>query len=240
MPTTTYLSARPDLVPQVQDLGRSAWPEFLHHGDVRNWQQIFDDILDHQIVLLDERDRLLAVGHCVPLRWDGEPSSLPDTIHGIIDRALDRNQTPNTISALAAIVSPEHQRQGHSERLLLAMRTLARERGLVSMVAPVRPILKATYPLADFDRYVRWTTSDGAIFDPWIRLHCRIGARVLHTIPRGIHVEGSVAEWAQWTGLTFSESGPYVVDGAMQPVTIEIDTDTGAYDDPNVWMLHPV
>ena len=40
--------------------------------------------------------------------------------------------------------------------------------------------------------------------------------------------------------MRFPDSGPYVVSGALQPVMIDRDRDEGRYEDPNVWMHHPV
>jgi hypothetical protein len=40
--------------------------------------------------------------------------------------------------------------------------------------------------------------------------------------------------------MRFPESGPYVVPGTLQPVRIDREQDEGRYEDPNVWMRHPV
>lgn len=40
--------------------------------------------------------------------------------------------------------------------------------------------------------------------------------------------------------MAFPESGHYVVPGALQPVAIDCERDEGCYEDPNVWMRHPV
>jgi hypothetical protein len=36
------------------------------------------------------------------------------------------------------------------------------------------------------------------------------------------------------------KTGPYVVPGALQPITIDREADEGRYEDPNVWMRHPL
>ena len=59
-------------------------------------------------------------------------------------------------------------------------------------------------------------------------------------MPQAMTVEGSVSEWEDWTGLSFPESGQYIVAGALQPMTIDREADVGHYADPNVWMRHPV
>ena len=59
-------------------------------------------------------------------------------------------------------------------------------------------------------------------------------------MPESLTVVGTVAEWEEWTGMAFPESGRYVVPGALQPVVIDRERDLGRYDDPNIWMRHPV
>jgi hypothetical protein len=90
------------------------------------------------------------------------------------------------------------------------------------------------------ERYVRWTQADGAPLDPWIRAHWRLGAEIVCVVARTLSIAGTVAQWQEWTGMAFPDSGPYVVPGALQPVTIDRERDEGRYDDPNVWMVHPV
>jgi hypothetical protein len=71
-----------------------------------------------------------------------------------------------------------------------------------------------------------------------LRVHARAGARIVRGSPRSMTIAGSVGEWQEWTGLTFPISGPYVVEGALSPVEIDLATDRGVYYDPNVWMVH--
>ena len=109
-----------------------------------------------------------------------------------------------------------------------------------SLVAPVRPTLKSFYPLTPFERYVRWKRDDGAPFDPWPRVHWRLGAEFMKVASEAITVTGTVAEWEEWTGMRFPESGEYIIPGALQPAQIDRENDTGRCDDPNVWMRYPV
>ena len=186
---------------------------------------------------------MVSVGHTIPFLWDGTPDGLPDRMADLMDRAVEDRRggrKPNELSALAAIVSPDHRRRGLSAEVLRAMRSLARENDLASFVAPVRPTLKGAYPLTPFWRYVRWERADGSTFDPWLRVHRRLGAEPLKLMPEALTVVGTVAEWEAWTGMAFPESGRYVVPGALQPVAIDRERDLGRYDDPNIWMRHPV
>jgi hypothetical protein len=90
------------------------------------------------------------------------------------------------------------------------------------------------------DRYVRWTRPDGLPFDPWMRVHARLGAEILGVCPNSNVVEGTVAEWEAWAGMEFPDSGSCVVPGALVPVQIDRLRDVGRIVEPNVWMRHPV
>ena len=127
-----------------------------------------------------------------------------------------------------------------AEPAVRAMVDLARAHGLGALIAPVRPAAKSAYPLAPMERYVRWENADGLPLDPWIRVHARMGAAILTVAPRTIVIEGTVADWERWTDLRFPDSGPYVVPGALQPLVIDREQDLGRYEDPNVWMRHPI
>lgn len=53
-------------------------------------------------------------------------------------------------------------------------------------------------------------------------------------------VEATVAEWEEWTGLQFPESGEYVIADALAPVQVDIEMGLGRYIEPNVWVHHPI
>jgi hypothetical protein len=240
---TFTLKQRPDLSEQVNRLNGKSWPTFLLHGDITHWGSLFDVFADYQLLLCEPGDTLIAAGHTVPFVWDGTPDDLPSTMAGLMERAIRAHHdqsTPNTLSALAALVSASHQRRGLSTEVLGAMRSLAEERGMHSLVAPVRPTLKSSYPLTPFERYIGWQRDDGVPFDPWLRVHHRLGAEFLKLMPRALVVTGRISEWEEWTGMSFPESGPYVVRGALQPVRMDLERDEGRYEDPNVWMRHPI
>ena len=112
----------------------------------------------------------------------------------------------------------------------LAMAGLARDAGLAHLIAPVRPTLKDRYPTIPIERYARWTRADGTPFDPWMRVHTRLGARIGPAIPRSLHIAGTVGDWESWTGMPFPETGDYVFPAGLAPVHIDRDNDTyGVY-----------
>lgn len=237
------LTQKPELAEQVDLLSQESWPQFLLHGNARFWSSLFNEFADFQILFCDPAGALIACGHTVPLTWSGQASDLPADLDGVLVRAMEgytNGSPPNTLCALAAMVARHHRGQGLSSEIVRAMTGLAARQSLHALIAPVRPTLKSRYPLTPLEHYVGWTQPDGAPFDPWIRVHWRLGAVQLQVAPRALVVTGSVADWEQWTAMQFPESGSYVVPGALQPVVIDRDRDTGYYEDPNLWMKHAV
>jgi GNAT superfamily N-acetyltransferase len=241
--TFVTLEQRPDLVAQVRGLGLEVWAEFLQHSAVcrRYWRSLYSTFARFQVLLCEPADTVIAAGHTIPVLWDGTKDDLPSGLDAVLERGVgdaEHGRTPTTLSALAAIVAPSHQRRGLSAAVLQAMRATAAAHGLTALIAPVRPTLKHRYPLTSIERYVRWTQPDGSPFDPWIRVHWRLGAEFLQVAPQSMAITGTIQEWETWTGMRFPESGPYVVPGALQPVLIDLERDCGRYEDPNIWMRH--
>jgi hypothetical protein len=145
---------------------------------------------------------------------------------------------PDRLCAIAILIDPEAHGRGLSRLMLEHMRGLAAVRGW-ELVAPVRPTLKHRYPLTPMERYMQWRRDDGLLFDPWLRSHERVGAELVGVAPDSLVSEGTVADFEEWCGLAFPESGSYVVEGALVPVEIDLEADLGRYREPNVWMRHP-
>jgi hypothetical protein len=124
--------------------------------------------------------------------------------------------------------------------VLQAMKAIAAARGLGALIAPVRPTWKERYPLTPMERYVEWKRADGLPFDSWLRVHYRLGARFVAVAKESMVITGTVSEWEEWTGMRFPETGPYVVEGALRPVEMDLERDLGVYAEPNVWMRHPL
>ena len=71
-----------------------------------------------------------------------------------------------------------------------------------------------------------------------MRVHERLGASVVKSEPQSLRITGTVGEWEGWTGMAFPETGDYWFPGGLATVRIDRAEDTGAYWEPNVWMLH--
>ena len=106
---------------------------------------------------------------------------------------------PTTLCAIQATVDRSLQGQGLSRMVLRGMRYRAAQAGLTALIAPVRPTLKGQYPLTPMERYMQWTQPDGSPFDPWLRTHWRLGARIVKVADPSMLIEGTIADWEAWT-----------------------------------------
>jgi GNAT superfamily N-acetyltransferase len=238
------LADQPSLVRAMRRFHDGGWPEFLRDDAVNAlWSKLYTTFPDYQLALLDHRGRVVAIGNTIPIAWNGRAAGLPDRIADVLRGAiaLRRAGTPaNALSALAAIVDRRYQGRGLSAAVIEAMRDVARARGFASLVAPVRPSFKGRYPLTPMAEYVRWRHPEGGPLDPWLRVHWRLGARVVRITPRGNTVRRPVDWWEAQTGLRFPSSGRYVVPGAFQPIRVDRARNRVRYDEANVWMRHRV
>jgi GNAT superfamily N-acetyltransferase len=239
-------SERPELWDSLVGLSSEVWPEYNLHGDVLNvyWGQLYDLFPQWQFVLVDPADgQVLAEGHTIPVEWDGTDTGLGPGIDAAIAGGFDLRAAagqPSALCALAAEIPPAHQGRGLAATLLRGMAGLAREAGLPHLIAPVRPNLKERYPTIPIDRYAHWTRDDGTPFDPWVRVHTRLGARLGPPIPQSMRITGTAGEWESWTGMRFPETGDYVFPAGLATVHIDRDAGTGEYWEPNIWLVHPL
>lgn len=195
-------------------------------------RELFADL---ELVLLNPSDVLVAAGWVAPTQWDGDPAHLPEGYAYSLGRAVEgheRGIISDTKVILAAQIHPDRRSQGLAAELLTAMHQQAGERDWHRVVAPVRPTLKARYPLTPIDRFATWTRGDGAPLDPWLRTHHRLGATVIATAPRPQTKTGTVAQWEQWTDMPFPDSGDYVIPDGLNILQIDRGTDAGTYTEP--------
>lgn len=239
----TTLAERPEQREAVERFGSRVWPEFMLKDAIsdRDWPRMAEELPEYQLVLIADTGRVSAVARSMPLAWDGTIENLPrgwdeQFVRSIDD--LDRGSTPDTLGAIMIVSDPAHRGIGLGSLMVSAMLAAARLHRLRALIACVRPTLLERYPLIPVASYARWTREDGLPFDPWIRIHVRLGGRLSRPEPRSMRISGSVAEWESWTDMPLPESGRYVVPGACATVEIDRENDIGTYFDPNVWIIH--
>jgi hypothetical protein len=239
------VAERPEIEAQIHALTSVSWPAFMYENEIAkvNFKYLFLDFPEYQFALLDTRDdQVVAQGNSISFHWDRPIDELPDEgwewvlLKGIEDHRAGRK--PNMQSALQICISSSLRSKGVSGEMVLAMREIGRIHGITDLVAPVRPNQKGNYPLIKMDDYIRWTTPEGLPFDAWMRVHARLGARIVSVCHQAFWVRNTVAAWEKWTGLSFPQSGEYIIPGALNPIKVDCEADSCVYCEPNVWMHH--
>jgi hypothetical protein len=240
--TITSPGERPDLA-HLFGGDAEIWAPFMLEDPVAHegFDVAHEAYPDFQLLLLDGDERLLARANAMPLAWSGLEDDLPDGWDDQVLRSLAdlrSGAVVNTLGAMVIVVMPGARGGGYAGTMVGAFRAAAAATGLSALIACVRPTEKERYPLLSIDRYAEWKRADGLPFDPWIRLHVRMGGRIVRPSPRSMTVRGSIRDWESWTGLSFPASGPYVIAGGTSPVRIDLEADEGVYHDQNVWVVH--
>ena len=243
MKTATHAD-RPDLLAQFESMESGAFPTFMLHDSVWNnhWPLILDAFPELQLYVIDE-DTLAGVANTVPIAWDGSIDDLPASEHDVLSRALrdrDEDRTPNTLVAIQVAVADAYAGTDATRFAIQQAKGLCADRGIDHLIAPVRPTLKHLYPTIEFARYIDWHRPDGLPFDPWIRTQIRGGARRLAVCAEPMTFEGTVGDWESWTGLTLPESGDYVIDGALELLSVDVEADHGRLKELNVWYCYDI
>jgi GNAT superfamily N-acetyltransferase len=238
--TLVRYADRPDLrARRFAELSGATFPEYMHHNEPGNryWGRLYTDFPDFQVALL-EGEELLAEAHAVPLPWDGTLADLPAGWEEGFVRAMEAEEPPTSLMAIAISVAPSRQGQQLSSKMIETFKENARAAGLGSVIAPVRPTLKERYPLIPIERYLEWRRGDGSHFDPWLRIHERVSGEIVAPAPKSMVIEADVSTWEEWTGMRFPDDGEYVFPGGLAPLVVR--DGTGVHVEPNVWVLHSV
>jgi len=238
---------RKDYRDLVRGLTKIAWPEFMLHDQVAGelWHELLDRFPEYQLALYDtENKRVAAMGNSFPLRWEGSLENLPEGgwDWAFVQAVKDHKQglSPNFHCAIQAVIHPDYRGHGLSARIIEAVRAVTKAKGLQALIIPVRPSEKSKYPLTSIDDYITWKNEEGLPFDAWLRVHARLGGKIIKTCHESKTIHGTRAEWEAWTGLKFPQSGEYVIPGALVPIEINVEKNEGIYVEPNVWLLHEV
>lgn len=242
------LGDRPDLIPRVfsPELD-GVWPDFMrqdrtamlyyseaafaHYADGALAALAGDEVVGRAFAVpfafgAEGRSELLDAGWDEVIRWGHE------------DRMLERR--PTTMSALEIALLPKARVPGSSRAMLAALKDCARAKGFAELYAPVRPNQKHQLPRMPMRDYLQQRRPDGLLADSWLRTHLAIGGEIIKIAPCSMTIVGTLAEWTQWTGVTFDRSGEVELPNALVPVTASVAHDYAVYVEPNVWVRHVV
>lgn len=204
------------------------WPEFMLHDPVsnRNWGKLFDIFSEFQFSL-ESNGEIIGIANCIPYFWDKPFEELPERgWDWVFEKGVTDNlqgTKPNILNGLQIAVNRDYQGRGVSSMILREMISIAQSYGYKYVTVPVRPSLKSKYPLISIDNYIKWKREDGLPYDPWLRVHIRIGGRIIKPCHEAMYISGTIEDWEEWTDLKFYETDEYIIPGALEPVRIDVN-----------------
>ena len=173
------------------------------------YSNVEDRFAEFVLVGQDDAGDVVALAFSIPFQLDGNELPL-NGWDGVIRNGVltaFAGEQPDAISAIEIAIRPDHQNQGLSAQMLVAMRDNAARHGFPELVAPVRPSHKPDVHTRMED-YAFQVRDDGLPVDPWLRVHVRAGGVIDKVAPRSMVIPGTLEEWREWTGLPFDRHRP--------------------------------
>jgi hypothetical protein len=240
------------LADRIQELIDAVWPKFVTEAGIPKehempfeWFGIYRRWPHLQCALVDPADGgVVGAVNALTLAWDGPAEELPDEgwnwamYQGKLD--YEAGRTPTMGSALSVTIDPTRRGKQLSSVALRAMKMLLQETGVKRFFAPVRPTTKSRYPITPMAEFMTWKNAEGLPLDPWLRVHARLGAKIIKACNHSQPMMGTVAQWEKWLDLPLPASGDYVGPGLLAPLHVDREADEGVCWEPNVWMEHPL
>lgn len=236
------LADRPDLADAFWDV-EGIWPKFMEQDPFSYvyYGRVPTVFPEYQHVMLDPGGAVVARVNAVPFAWHGVENLPVRGWDAILETAFSEHTKgiqPTAVSLIEARVSKQLLGRGLSGPLIAGVRAKVRALGHEHLVGPVRPTAKALEPNTPMTEYVRRTREDGLPYDPWLRVHVRLGGSIGAVCPLAMTIPGTLAQWREWTGLPFDRSGPLELAFTLTPVHVSVEHDNAVYVEPNVWVHH--
>ena len=235
----------PHLNKAASAIEQAAWSSLGYLNYTRAHYEFYAELVDaypeYQLCLVDEDTGYpVAVSNSVPFACSGPDELPPEGWDWVVETAARTKNTreANMLGALAVSVPAVHRSKGYARLMIRALMELAEAKKLNGVVVPVRPTAKVRHPWVPITDYMGWTDDRGRPYDPWLRSHLSVGGKLIGPCERSMVVHEPVAFWENWSKRRFEESGDYALDGALAPVKIDLDRQTGTYEEPNVWVAY--
>jgi len=220
-----------------------AFPYIISQSDIilRYWNRLEDYYPQFQFYLLASDGELIGFMNTIPFHFSRPVDELPDQgwdwmlRQGIKD--YENHQQTNYLGGLQVIVRKKFQGQGFSKQLLTYAKHVMKSSNLENLIIPIRPTKKHEFPWMSMDDYLNYKEED-ALYDPWIKTHLKNGAKVIKICQKSMSITGDVSFWEKILNQKLVRSGEYLLAGALSPITINLESDSGAYIEANIWIRY--
>lgn len=189
--------------PEIQEIlreqsGKRPWAKYflrdnpLSPGNLNSTCRIefvpYERCIQDRFFLVDrsrEPEILAGGGITTQIRWDSDPDTLPRGWQGAVRQSfLDRQaacRTPNTLVGLLAFTTRRFRGRGLAAEVLSKMCGIAQSRGYRHLIVPALPPtqFRKEYVRASVEEIAGLRRDDGESLDYWIRLHEKLGAKII-------------------------------------------------------------
>lgn len=229
---------------QYREALKTAFPRVIRSSAViaEYWERLERYFPTFQFCLVAGDGNLIGFMNAIPFRFNDPLDGLPDAgwdwmfTQGIADH--EAGVKPNFLGSLQVVVRPEHQRMGHSKRLLKHAKHTVETTPLRQVVIPIRRTKKYLFPTLSMADYLKLRDSE-EIYDPWVRTHLRGGAKIIRVCRKSMTVAGDLSFWEDLLDRPVTTSGEYTLPGGLRPVVVDTQRGGGVYEEPNVWVAYP-
>jgi GNAT superfamily N-acetyltransferase len=234
----------PELKKAASAIEQAAWSNLGYLNYTRAHYDYYSELLDaypeYQLALVDEETGYpVAVANSVPFDCSGPDDLPPEGWDWVVETAARTKDTGvNMLGALAVSVPAVHRGKGYARMMIRSLVELAESKKLRGVVVPVRPTAKVRHPWTSIADYMTWIDEAGRPYDPWLRSHLSAGGKMIGPCERSMVVHEPIAFWENWSEQRFERSGAYALAGALAPVKIDFERQTGIYEEPNVWVSY--
>lgn len=149
----------------------------------------------------------------------------------------ENNIVPNSLGGLQIIVKKKYQGKGYSTLLISKAKELRKKLRFKNFIIPIRPILKHKYPEMKMEEYINLKEGN-VIYDPWIRVHLKNGARFIKVCENSMNVAGDIRFWEKILNKKITKTGLYMAEGALSPISIDVEKNQGEYREENIWICY--
>lgn len=234
--STTSLTERPELLPELRRLLDQLWPAALRRpGSDLLLNVALTRGSGRQVLLLDENGSLRAAGLSLLLHGTSATGDVPDGWDDAMVWSTRPGPGSRPETVILPLVPPNTPGSREATRSVLGeLVATARTDGASRVLAVVRPHRKRAYPLIPLPDYLSWRTEHKEPMDPELRTHLALGGTVIGTSePETL---AGRAEWERRLNQPLPSDGAYVPEGGAAPLVLT--EGTGRYRDPQVWVEH--
>ncbi len=209
---------------------------------------MFDKIILDWIIIYDaETDQLVGHGITTRFAWDQNNAMLPCGWQGVVRTSYVHShiehRKQDTLVGLFIFIEDQFRQQGWANNVIEEMRTLAQQEALSALIIPLRPPLryKKEYAAMPMDEFAQLKRDDGLPLDHWVRLHTRLGAKILSASEKSHrHVLNLQDFHDHFSSAPLPHSGDVLIErkGEWYNVYVDLERDFVLINQGCVWARH--